>query len=158
SRRTRATIAVRREPELLKGTLQLGQSLLACGETELGRQFVDRAKRMQQIVNVAVQMGERRNWRRATILIDDLEATGRLWEAWAWCALQAEALPHETEVVGRLARLARRLSPDLPRTDPQAVPGSDFDWSQWDVPRWSEFSVGPVPAASAATSSRIRFV
>ena len=150
--------ALKREPELLKATVHLGQTLLACGESDLGKPFLLRGKQMQQIVNAADQMGERPNWSRASALIDNLEATDRVWEAWAWCVLQADALPHDRDVAARRDRLSRRLSPDLPRTDPQSIPGRDFDWSPWTLPDWVKFDVEQVTAGSAGAPSEIRFV
>jgi tetratricopeptide (TPR) repeat protein len=147
-----------REPELLIATEQLGQTLLACGELELGRQFLHRAKRMQQIVNFALQMDERQNWNRATALIDDLSAIGRIWEAWAWSILQVEALPRDERAVSRCRSLERRLSRDLPRTDPDTLPGREFEWPQWGPPRWSELTFDPVRAEFDSSSSRIGFV
>jgi tetratricopeptide (TPR) repeat protein len=149
--------ALEREPEILKATVQIGQLLLICGETELGKQFLRRGKRMEQIVNVAGQLGERQNWDRATALIDDLEATGRLWEAWAWCALQAEGLPNDASAGTRLMRLAGRLSADVPRTLPHSLPGRDFDWSQFPLPDWTENSP-PGSATPGAAPSKISFV
>ncbi|HEY3968846.1 MAG TPA: CRTAC1 family protein, partial [Planctomycetaceae bacterium] len=150
--------ALQREPELLKATVQLGQTLLACGESALGNQFLHRGKLMQQIVNAADQMGERQTWSRATALIDNLEATGRLWEAWAWCVLQADAFPHDRKVGARRTRLEWRLSPGLPQTAPDVVPGRDFTWTQWSLPDWTKFASMRVAVKSTATPSNIRFV
>ena len=150
--------AVRREPEILKATMQLGQTLSLCGEAELGKRFLLRAKLMQQIVSVAVQISEQKSWTRANALIDDLEVTGRLWEAWAWCALEARALPHDQAVATRLGRLAERLTPDLPRSLPEAVPGRDFDWSRFSLPDWSESGLEPTTAQPTATPENIAFV
>jgi tetratricopeptide (TPR) repeat protein len=150
--------AVRREPEVLKSTMQLGQTLSLCGETGLGQQVLLRAKRMQQIVNVADQIGERQRWSRASALIDDLEATGRLWEAWAWCTVAAQAVPHEPAFAARRSALSRRLAPGLPRTLPEAVPGRDFDWSRFALPDWSAYGPEPVALNPVEAPSRIRFV
>ena len=150
--------AVQREPELPKATMQVGQTLARCGEVELGRRFLRRGKLLEQIASAAIQIGQMQTWGRASALIDDLEASGRLWEAWAWCSLQARSRPDDEVVTARVGRLAQRLSPDLPRTFRQVVPGNDFDWSRFPLPDWSSYRLEAVPAAPVATRTKIRFV
>src|SRR4029077_12604208 len=75
-----------------------------------------------------------------------------------WCSMRARALPDDEAVAARLSGLARRLSPDLPRTLPDAVPGRDFDWSRFPMPDWATSQPDAVVAASHLTPANIRFV
>ena len=150
--------ALRREPELLAATQQLGQALPSAGESALGAQFLKRARHLQEAADLVNRIDEQKNLRWADALISALERSGRYWEAWAWCSLQAQAAPHDRAVARRLELTAARLAPDQPRTVPQAIPGRNLDWNNVPLPDWNSYrSLSNAPQATDQRS-KIRFV
>ena len=77
--------ALIREPEQLSTTVLLGQLLKTLDESELGNAFTERGRRMQRIVDLNERLVEPRAAESILPMIEELEAVGRLWEAWGWC-------------------------------------------------------------------------
>lgn len=129
--------AVELDPRHLSALSELGHALQMLGETSLGAAFLERAGVQQEISNLAKRIEEQGDTRSTRKLIELLEQTGRLWEAWAWCRLYQNTTPGDAFAANCLARLQNRLTPDLPRTVTETMPGRDFDWSRLAQPRWS---------------------
>jgi tetratricopeptide (TPR) repeat protein len=131
-----------REPEQLTTTAQLGQLLKSRKELALGSVFIERARRLQAIVDLNRRLNEPRASEFYWPMIRELEATGRLWEAWGWCVIHERAkLPSHPEIVACRERLRGQLHPSLPRTAPGSLPGSDFAWTRFPLPDWSTITV-----------------
>lgn len=130
--------SLRREPEQLTTTAQLGQLLKSQHELDVGTAFTERARHLQAIVDLNRRLNEPRAAEYYWPMIRELEATGRLWEAWGWCVIHQRAgLPRQPEIVACVERLRSRLHPDMPRTAPDSLPGGDFLWQQFPLPDWS---------------------
>lgn len=152
--------AFSREPELLPANFLLGQVLSSQGELVLGEEFMERGKRLQRIIDWSGRMGDRRASDWVPPMIAELEATGRLWEAWGWHRVLEQSTPRvATSRSTARQQLLERLSVDLPRTHPDFLPGKDFDWNRFPLPRWSDYTsftsaVAGGPAATAPMAIR----
>jgi tetratricopeptide (TPR) repeat protein len=149
--------ALLREPELLSATTQLAQTLRLKAEVEAAEQFSQRSELLREIRDLATRIDEQHNLKWCPALIVHLERAGRLWEAWAWCSIQAEQQPFDHELARKMQRLAVRLSPGLPRTVPEALPGRQLDWSLVPLPDWSKYLATPTSESTALATSKIRF-
>gem|GEM_PF-115740 len=152
--------ALLREPEQLSTTAILGQLLKTLNETELGSAFSERGRHLQRIVDLNSRMNEPRANEYVRPLIEELEATGRLWEAWGWCAVAQQSTGKlDAEILALKTRIEPQLHATLPRTRPDCLPGVTFDWSRYPLPDWSQqkSSVHDEGVASMTESSAIRF-
>ncbi len=150
--------ALEREPECLQATMQLGRTLGLAGQSNLGDQFVQYGKTMQRASSLATRFREQEDWTLASELVTNLERLGRLWEAHAWCTLQMQARPDDPAIAARLAQLELRLTPELPRTLPEARPGRTVDWSQVPLPDWAAYQTHGQLENVESSPANIRFV
>ena len=149
-----------REPEQLSATALLGQLLKSRNQTELGTAFSERGHRLQRIIDFNARMNEPRANEFVLPMIEELEATGRLWEAWGWSRVQQQTNPVDRKSIAAcIKRIQPLLHSDLPRTQPGSLPGEDFDWSQFPLPDWSQYESLPSTPKTVATAqeSMIRF-
>ena len=147
--------AVSREPELVPAMTQLGQALRLRGEAAASAEYANRSKLLQEIRDLATRIDEQKNLRWAPALIAALEQCGRIWEAWAWCSVALQAQPANPDIRRRMDRLGKLLSPDLPRTLPDSMPGRQLDWSLVTLPDWSRYQAATVAERAPATDSSI---
>ena len=152
--------AIVREPESLSANMLMGQVLKTRGELELGNAFTERARRLQRIIDLSSRMSEPRADEWIEPMIEELEATGRLWEAWAWCVVHDQVVPgqHKATIACR-ERLKSQLDSTLPRTKPGSVPGRSGDWQKYPLPDWSQLKSSRVESlpTSQNVTSKIRF-
>lgn len=152
--------ALKREPELLSATSQLGQLLKSVNEPDLGSAFAERGLRLQRIVDYNARMLEPRANEFVLPLIEELKATGRLWEAWGWSSLSDQIAARDRPAALKIRQeIEPQLLPGLPRTAPGSLPGDQFAWDRFPLPDWSSFQspqAGPA-VASTDQSSGIRF-
>ena len=150
-----------REPESLTTATLLGQLLKSSGETALGDAFTERSRRLQRINDLSDRLISSPGQNVVLEMIDELDAAGRLWEAWGWCAVyvQVSRQPNPA-LAARSEEFEKQFTATLPRTDPKSLPGRDHNWQRYPLPDWSQLaSVRQTerPAALDGTSS-IRFV
>lgn len=127
-----------REPELITTTALLGQLLKSINELELGTAFAERSQHLQRVLDLNGRMKESRGEEFVLPMIEELEKTGRLWEAWGWSALYKQDVnPTDSWNNAQLARLKSRLSPEIPRTIAGSLPGGNFPWNRYPLPDWS---------------------
>ncbi len=150
---------VTREPENLTATALLGQLLKSLGDLEQGNAFTERGRRLQKIIDLGERIKEPRGNESIPSMIEELEATGRLWEAWGWCVIAAQDMPRRNEtLIAAHQRLEAQLQFNLPRTIPTMLPGRDHNWQRYPLPNWSQLKSQPVPSATTASeSTAIRF-
>lgn len=134
--------AMELDPRHLNASSELGLTLRALGQRDLADELLHWAQQQQEIVELAKRVTERADPAVIRSLILKLEEVGRLWEAWAWCRAFTHAFPDDEWGTNNLPRLKMRLADDLPRTNPEAVPGRSFDWSRLDEPDWTIDSKG----------------
>ena len=143
--------ALVREPEQRSTTALLGQLLKSIHEVELGNAFAERASRLQRIVDLNSRLNEPRGNDFVLSLIEELEATGRLWEAWGWTRVLQSS---KSQSMAQLQAFANRIQPqlhaDLPRTKSGSVPGADFRWTDFRVPDWTKFRFAKPSIESAS--------
>lgn len=132
-----------REPEELSSHVLLGQVLKSQGKTELGSDFTERGRRLQQIVDLNFRLRQPHADEWIEPMIAELEAVGRLWEAWAWSVVWTQHNSGPAEATARRDRLQSQLNPALPRTDPSRLPGQSVDWQPYALPDWSQVRVRP---------------
>lgn len=152
--------AVLREPENLSAVTLLGQVLKSQGETERGAAFTERGRRLQKIIDLNERMHDPRSNERIPAMIEELESTGRLWEAWAWCVVYSQMEQHPNELINAVRRrLEPLLRSDLPRTDRTTLPGADIKWDEYPLPDWTQMTQQPSleETASAPNVSAIHF-
>lgn len=152
--------AVTREPENLSATALLGQLLKSLGDVRLGTIFTERSRRLQKIIDLSDRVKEPRGSESILPMIDELEAVGRLWEAWGWCVVYQQTVPDSKDaVVAHRKRLEAQLTFELPRTNPASLPPTNSDWQQQPLPDWSQWkrSLDPSVPLAAEERSTIRF-
>lgn len=136
-----------REPEQLATTMLLGGLLKSLDEIELGNAFSERGLHLQRIIDMSIRMNDPRGDELVIPLIEELEAVGRLWEAWGWCVVyEQQHGPQISPVAKFKSRIRTRLHRDLPRTDPLSLPGQGSDWERFPLPDWNQ-----PPVSDAAT-------
>ena len=146
-----------REPENFGTAALLGQILKSVGEIELGQSFTNWARHQQRIADLSDRIREPGGEKLIAQMIDELEAVGRIWEAWGWCAAYLQVSPRGSSTIAdKSRRLEQRLRPDLPRTDPDVLPGRTYDWQQKPLPDWNKLEknqAGDLPTAPAAANA-----
>ena len=152
--------AMMREPESLSANMLMGQVLKSQGELELGNAFTERARRLQKVMDLSSRMNEPRANEWIEPMIEELEATGRFWEAWAWCIVYDQVVLVQNQgIIARRERLRSQLNSALPRTKRGSLPGEDRDWQKYPLPDWSRLKSiksKSIPTSPIETSS-IRF-
>jgi len=149
-----------REPEQLTTTAQLGQLLKSHGDTELGNAFTERGGRLQRVTDLNRRLIEPRAIEFYLPMITELEATGRLWEAWGWCMIHERTeRSRSAEILACKVRLQSKLHIDLPRTLPGSLPGGDAQWERYPLPDWTRLSIPDSLSPDRASEgfSAIRF-
>jgi len=149
-----------REPEQLSTTALLGQLLKSINEPELGNAFTERNRHLQRIIDLNKRLNEDRADEFLLPMIDELEAAGRLWEAWGWCEVHEQTSPRvQPSITERKKLLELQLSAALPRTRPGSLPGQGDLWERFPLPDWQRLESLPrnaLPISEAITSD-IRF-
>ena len=152
--------AIIREPESLASNMLMGQLLKSRGASELGNSFTERARRLQKIIDLSSRMTEPRADEWVKPMIDELEAAGRMWEAWAWCVVHDHAVPLQNEAMtARRERHKSLLDSTVPRTKPDSLPVEMSHLQKYPLPEWSYFKSRQVknnPVSQNETST-IRF-
>jgi tetratricopeptide (TPR) repeat protein len=149
--------AVELDPRHLNALSELGLTLQALGESSLATSFLDWARLQQEITELAKRTEEQNEPQNMRTLYQRLEQVGRLWEAWAWCRSFNHAYPRNALAAKDLVRLQSRLTPDLPRTLEDVVPGRTFDWSRLAQPDWSRSEADPIGSESASVIPTLMF-
>ncbi len=136
---------VKREPENLSACTLLGQLLKSLGQQEPGNKFTERSRSLQRILDLNERIKEPRGSESVRPMIDELEATGRLWEAWGWCVIYLLEQPNDkTGITTIRDRIAPKLKYDVSRTIPDSAPGKTLDASLYPLPDWTEIESGTV--------------
>lgn len=143
--------AVEMDPRHLNALNELGQSLQAIDEPSMAKSILEFARCQQEITELAKRTEEQGEIEVIPKLVDQLEQVGRIWEAWAWCRLYLHASPQDQVAVKKLSHLKALLTPNLPRTDPDAVPVREFNWSKLAEPDWSSSPVRQIGNLAAAS-------
>lgn len=126
--------AVRRDPDHLAASHQLGRTLTLLGESTQAAAFLERADILQRLASILDDLFHHRDhvesMRRAAILNRQL---GRLWEAASWSsiALSINAeLPWAFEI---LQEVTPQLHADLPQTAPALNPARQIDLTRFPL-------------------------
>jgi tetratricopeptide (TPR) repeat protein len=152
--------ALLREPELITATALLGQLLKSINETEIGIAFSERNRLLQRVLDLNGRLKESRGEEFVLPMVETLEASGRLWEAWGWCALyKRDVGMANSEINVHKVRLESRLKPDDPRTVSGSLPGEDFAWERFPLPDWSKLESNLIlrPDSKSNSDTTIRF-
>lgn len=149
--------AVELDPRHLNALSELGLTLQAIGETALAKDYLEWARLQQETSELAKRVQERGEPETMRALVERLEQVGRLWEAWAWCRAYEHAWPQDAFAAENLERLKGQLTPGLPRTATDAIPGRDFNWSRLPEPDWSRSPADPIFAGSARAETPLKF-
>ena len=139
----------RRSPEHFAAAHQLGQALAAVGEEPLSGPFFDYVAHARQALDLNSRIDAERIFRWAEPLVDELEASGRLWEAWGWCRLVERYEPRSSWARARAQDLRDRLGSETDRTVAALLPGADVDWARFPLPDWSARKSQEHPRAHA---------
>jgi len=139
--------SVRREPQQKRANLLLGQALAAAGDSQRAAHFLQHAQALSELdVPIDRYMKNRRDVEAIREIAERMESLGRLWEAWGWSRLAADAssnsLPHGERTMSgwareMSARLGRQLRPNTPLTLDAHRPGLQLDWSAYPLPAWN---------------------
>jgi tetratricopeptide (TPR) repeat protein len=149
--------AVRQVPEDPVAMTQLSQTLRMKGEHDASAAYALRVEMLQRIRDLGTRTDEQQTMRYAPELVVLLEKTGRFWEAWAWSALLSHAQQGNRLLADETARLAKRLTPDLPQTYPDAIPGHQLNWHTVPLPDWSKWTASKAKPLPTQSTAAIRF-
>ena len=162
---------VKREPENLSACTLLGQLLKSNGQQEQGNEFTERSRRLQRILDLNERIKEPRGVESVRPMIDELEATGRLWEAWGWCVIYLQEQPNDKTGIATIRdRLAPQLKYDVPRTINASAPARSMDANLYPLPNWAEIetsdvkgvtnhqeAISPIHFEDRSTEARLEF-
>ncbi len=145
---------VRRDPNHERGTYQLGQLLIARGDSQRAEPFLQRSRLLSEYFDTVKVAYLATNVDAILKAAQGAEALDNLWEASAWYhGLQAKrALVNEA--AAGLARVAPRLhNLGVTRTAPSGNPGAKVDLSAFPLLRST--TQPPPSAKSTATSPQV---
>jgi tetratricopeptide (TPR) repeat protein len=152
---------VRIAPTHRRGNYQLGQVLVALGESS-GAEFAERAAQLNELGQAFDNVLRRKGQDEVALhrVVELLESTGRFWEACGWAALASRTYPAASWPQMIFQRLSVQLSRDTPQTMASANLALKYDLSQF--PDFSQLlqqaGRGSTPgAAPDQIHSRIRF-
>jgi len=120
---------LRRHPQHLPASHQLSHTLAQLQRPEDSALFAEHASRLRRTLRLlddALMAKEPPDLREA---VDLLEATGRLWEAAAWCQFACDQDARQTWAIEQLRRLSSRLAGMAELTDPALSLASRIDLS-----------------------------
>ncbi|MBT4867948.1 MAG: hypothetical protein HON53_22835, partial [Planctomycetaceae bacterium] len=148
------------DPNQRTAQYQLSQLLVGSEFEELAADCAERARLLQKLAALVSQLTLNRSdteaMQSASIA---LERMGRYWEAYGWCGLILVSDPSQESMRTRMQALHRRLSPELPLTDPVADPTERFDVSVFPLPSWPSVASEPLADRPAVdVGPTIRFV
>lgn len=144
------------DPRHQNALAELGRALFTIEQKTLSSEFLALARLHQDITEYARRVNETGAQQNTQKLIQALEQSGRLWEAWGWGREYLREFPRDSGMAQRMAVLKQQLSPDLPRVKPGILPGREFDWAALPEPDWSISSLPPADSTSQA--SQLSFV
>ena len=148
--------ALRRDPNHQAANYQLGRMLIRLERVEEATPFLERARSLQQYINVVKASGTPEQLREAA---EAAESLGLIWEAYGWARLAGYHDSQREWARPARARLKSRL-PDLPpvRTGPGAGPAAGVDLSAYSLPPWKPSDQRPQPPPQPRPSgSRVVF-
>lgn len=152
--------AIRQEPAHRRATYYLGQ-VLSSEEGGAAEDFGLRARKLVELSRAIdeVLIREGQDERFMQQIVGLLEETGRIWEAWAWASVAANAFPQASWPYGIVDRLAEQLTPEMPRTIESANLALKYDFSDYPDPRelfGEDSAEQPLPRL-ASSNAKIRF-
>ncbi len=136
---------IKREPENLSACTLLGQLLKSLGQQEQGNEFTERSRGLQRILDLNERIKEPRGSESVRPMIEELEATGRLWEAWGWCVISLQEQPSDKTGIATIRdRIAPQLKYDVPRTTAESTLAKRMDLSLYPLPDWAKIKADAV--------------
>ncbi len=131
---------LRREPNHLGATYQLGQLLFSEGRNDDARVMIERAAKLEILSSTIHELlfhspTSEKMLRCAQVC----EEIGRHWEAWAWHTMVETHHPSEA-IPAEGARLLAQLTPQMPQTLPAQNFSLRFDFSTYPVPKTMLFA------------------
>lgn len=144
--------AVRRDSEQRVPNLQLGQTLVALGETEAAQPFLKRGQQLLELAQVVDDLyshpNDTQGMQRASQISESL---GRLWEAWGWAMLAATIDPGSPWPREVISRLQPQLAPTTPRTLANANPAAHLNLTRYELPDWNKATLAQTDTKSSGS-------
>jgi len=128
--------AVELDPRHLNALTELGQTMRMLDEPEVAADLLDHANLQQEITEFARRIEEQGDSQSVRNIVNKLEQAGRIREAWAWCQLHNRENSDDLVDRSTVVRLSSRITPALPRTAPEHIPGTKYNWSKLADPNW----------------------
>lgn len=132
--------SARLNPNHQHANYRLGRLLMSLGRSDEAQPFLERAKLLENYLQVAVPLYERREYEpevgQMMKAAEVCEALGRVWEAWAWYHLILEVDPRNTEARKEQQRLEERRTATMPMILAEAIPTNDLDLSILPLPEF----------------------
>ncbi|MBT4864323.1 MAG: tetratricopeptide repeat protein [Planctomycetaceae bacterium] len=129
--------SLRREPQQKPASYQLGQTLIAIGQTKTAEEFLEHATMLDELNALLDRLYTNRQDLEAMRQVAlRMESMGRMWEAWGWSRLAFSVNPRARWASEGVARIAPQLRNDTPPTLKSSHPGLQLDWSEYPLPTW----------------------
>ena len=129
---------LRRQPNHDRSTYQLGQLLTAEGRTDDARLFLERARWLTRLIELAVRMFKDRGFEQENAECATLTyQLGRLYECQTWCELTLAISPTNSVALELFNKLRQELQPETPWLLPHADLAAQIDLSSFPLPKLS---------------------
>ncbi len=152
--------ALQRDPNYDLAVYRLSRALAAIHKTDEAEIVRRRSDVLQSLGATLknIHRDPKQNLEAFRQLAENMEALGRLREAWAWYQLIAMVNPEQTWASTEAERLEVRLADGPYLTLAQAQPELVVDFSKFPLPNWPE-SLGPALSGPVRnSSSAVRFI
>ncbi len=152
-----------RDAQHRRAHFQLAVVLKQLGREQEAKRLLERSRllgELHEMVHPIVLNGP--DVKKMQSIIELCEATGRIWEAWAWSAATVHTMKSQggapESLVAKRDQLKQRIDPaKTPRTLAAFILSEQIRLADFDLPRWATEKIAGGPQREAGESSAIRW-
>ena len=140
--------SLRLNPDLIQANYRLAQTLVASGLRPESLPFAERAQKLTQLNLELTSLANQLNLKTFPAILDQLDETGRLWEAAGWCHLALQRTGTQPPWLhSSITRIASKLAECSTYTHPSRDPSRQLDLSHFPLPIYRRPSTSTNPSA-----------